>query len=111
MAGPPSVRRVFVVAVVTAGALVLAVVLGLVIGPTPISAPRILGDAFSHLGLGHSTLTSIQSSVVWQLRAPRMVLGLLAGAMLAVAGGCSIEKAMGSVFRMIRSSEVTSSYL
>ena len=77
----------FVVAVVTAGALVLAVVLGLVIGPTPISTPRILGDAFSHLGLGHSTLTSIQSSVVWQLRAPRMVLGLLAGAMLAVAGG------------------------
>jgi iron complex transport system permease protein len=31
--------------------------------------------------------TSLQSTIVWQLRAPRMVMGLLAGAMLAVAGG------------------------
>ncbi len=29
----------------------------------------------------------MQSTIVWQLRAPRMVLGLLAGAMLSVAGG------------------------
>lgn len=68
-------------------ALVVAVVCGLVIGPTAISTARILGDAFSHVGLGHSTLTSLQSTIVWQFRAPRMVLGLLAGAMLAVAGG------------------------
>jgi iron complex transport system permease protein len=32
-------------------------------------------------------LTSLQSLIIWQVRAPRMVLGLLAGAMLAVAGG------------------------
>ena len=76
-----------IIAVATVAALVVAVILGLVIGPTSISAQRILGDALSHLGIGHSTLASTQSSVVWQLRAPRMVLGLLAGAMLAVAGG------------------------
>jgi len=29
----------------------------------------------------------MQTTVIWQLRAPRLVLGLLAGAMLAVAGG------------------------
>ena len=75
------------VALATAITLAVAVILGLVIGPTSISAQRILGDALSHLGIGHSTLTSLQSSIVWQLRAPRMVLGLLAGAMLAVAGG------------------------
>ena len=87
MTSPPSERRVVVVTVATVVTLVVAVVCGLVIGPTSISTLRILGDAFSHLGLGHSTLASTQSSVVWQLRAPRMVLGLLAGAMLAVAGG------------------------
>lgn len=67
-------------------ALIAAVACGLVIGPTPISAWRILGDGLSHLRIGHSTLNSLQSTIVWQLRAPRMVLGLLAGAMLAVAG-------------------------
>jgi ABC-type Fe3+-siderophore transport system permease subunit len=46
-----------------------------------------VGDIFSHVGIGHSTLTPLQSTIVWTLRAPRMVLGLLAGAMLAVAGG------------------------
>ena len=87
MTSPPSGRRVVVVAVLVMVALVVAVMLGLVIGPVSIAATRILGDAFSHLGIGHSTLTSTQSSIVWQLRAPRMVLGLLAGSMLAVAGG------------------------
>ena len=67
--------------------LVVAVVGGLVIGPTSIGATRVVGDVMSRVGLGHSTLTSLQSTIIWQLRAPRMVLGLLAGSMLAVAGG------------------------
>jgi len=83
---PPSARRLVVVTGVTIAALVAAMVGGLVIGPTPISTWRLVGDAASHLGLGHSTLSALQSTIVWQLRAPRMVLGLLAGAMLAVAG-------------------------
>lgn len=57
------------------------------IGPTSIGTWRVVGDVFSHVGVGHSTLTTLQSTIVWQLRAPRMVMGLLAGAMLAVAGG------------------------
>jgi iron complex transport system permease protein len=76
----------FVVVAITV-TLVVAVICGLVIGPTSISTQRILGDALSRVGIGHSTLTSTQSAIVWQFRAPRMVLGLLAGAMLAVAGG------------------------
>ena len=87
MTSPPSARRVLLVVAAIAAALVVAVVGGLVIGPTSISTSRILGDALSHVGIGHSTLSSLQSTIVWQLRAPRMVLGLLAGAMLAVAGG------------------------
>lgn len=74
------------VAGITLLALLGAAVVGLVIGPTSISTSRVLGDALSHLGLGHSTLTPLQSAIIWQFRAPRMVLGLLAGAMLAVAG-------------------------
>jgi iron complex transport system permease protein len=77
---------VALVTIVTLAALAAAVVCGLVIGPTPIGAARVLGDVVSHLGLGRSTLTPLQSTIIWQLRAPRMVLGLLAGAMLAVAG-------------------------
>ncbi len=84
---PPSARRVAVVTAATVVAVALAVACGLVVGPTSIPASRILGDALSHLGVGHSSLTSLQSLIVWQVRAPRMVLGLLAGAMLAVAGG------------------------
>ena len=75
------------VAGATLVALVAAVLCGLAIGPTSIGATRIAGDAISHLGIGHSTLSPLQSTIIWQLRAPRMVLGLLAGAMLAVAGG------------------------
>ena len=68
-------------------ALLVAVVCGLVIGPTSIGSWRVVGDVFAHLGIGHNTLTSTQSTIVWQYRAPRMVIGLLAGSMLAVAGG------------------------
>ena len=84
---PPSRRRVLVVTFLTVAATVVAVFCGLVVGPTSIAASRIFGDALSHLGLGHSQLSALQSTIVWQLRAPRMVLGMLAGAMLAVAGG------------------------
>lgn len=83
---PPNVRRVAIVATMSVAALVVAMVLGLVIGPTSIGTWRVLGDAASRVGVGHSTLSALQSTIVWQLRAPRMVLGLLAGAMLAVAG-------------------------
>ncbi|HEY5262814.1 MAG TPA: iron ABC transporter permease [Acidimicrobiales bacterium] len=75
------------VAAGTAVALFVAVVGGLVIGPTSVPTWRVIGDMFAHVGIGHNTLTPLQSTVVWTLRAPRMVLGLLAGSMLAVAGG------------------------
>ncbi len=78
---------VAIVAATTFVALVVAIVCGLVIGPVSFGTWRVVGDVFSHVGLGHTTLTPLQSLIIWQVRAPRMVLGLLAGAMLAVAGG------------------------
>jgi iron complex transport system permease protein len=84
---PPTKRRVAIVAATTFVALLVAIVCGLVIGPVSIGTWRVVGDVFSHVGIGHTTLTPLQSLIVWQVRAPRLVLGLLAGAMLAVAGG------------------------
>ena len=86
-ANPPTGRRVALVTILTLLGLCVAVVCGLAIGPTPIGTIRIVGSIFSHVGIGHSTLSTLQSTVIWQLRAPRLVLGLLAGAMLSVAGG------------------------
>ena len=83
----PSRRRVVAVGAGCAVALVAAVLCGLAIGPTPIPATRIAGALLARVGLGHSTLSPLASTIVWQIRAPRMVLGLLVGAMLAVAGG------------------------
>ena len=87
MGNPPTRHRVAVVTACTSLALVAAIIGGLAIGPTPISAWHVIGDVFARIGIGHSVLTPLQSLIVWQVRAPRMVLGLLAGSMLAVAGG------------------------
>lgn len=87
MAASSSSRRVGVVTLATLVALVVAMVLGLAVGPTSISPWTIMGDVIHHLAGGHSTLSTLDQTIVWQLRAPRMVLGLLVGAMLAVAGG------------------------
>jgi iron complex transport system permease protein len=62
--------------------------LGLANGPVSIGAWGILESALSHVPLIHvrSHLDSADSAIVWQLRAPRVVLAALVGGMLAVAG-------------------------
>ena len=69
-------------------ALVAAAV-GLLVGPVSIGAGDIARSALSHLPvLGvHSPLSDAEEAIVWELRAPRVVLGLLVGGMLAIAGG------------------------
>jgi iron complex transport system permease protein len=84
---PPSRRRVSIVAACSFAAVVVCALGGLAVGPLSISWTSILGNVASHVGIGHSHLTSLQVLIVWQLRAPRVVLALLAGAMLSVAGG------------------------
>jgi cobalamin transport system permease protein len=68
--------------------LVGSLVVGLGIGPVHIGAGSILIAALSHVPLVHvhSTLDDVQRSVLWQLRAPRVVLAALVGGMLAIAG-------------------------
>jgi len=65
-----------------------AALTGIAVGPAPIGIGAIVESAASHLpflGL-HSHLSASDSAVVWQLRLPRVVLGLLVGAMLSSAG-------------------------
>jgi iron complex transport system permease protein len=61
---------------------------GLAFGPIGIGAGSIAGSALSHAPLfgAHSPLDSIQEAILWQVRAPRVVLAALVGGMLAIAG-------------------------
>jgi iron complex transport system permease protein len=63
--------------------LVVALLVGLGVGPIGIAPWRILESAL-HVG---RPLPHIEDVIVWQLRAPRVVLAALVGGMLAIAGG------------------------
>jgi len=74
------------------GAIVFVIVstlIGLFVGPANIGAGPIVREVLSHVPLlgVHSHLSATDSAILWQLRAPRVVLGLLVGGMLALAGG------------------------
>jgi iron complex transport system permease protein len=74
-----------------AGVATLAAALlgGLALGPAGIPPGEILADVGSRLPLLgiDSPLSSLDSAVLWELRAPRVALGALVGATLATAGG------------------------
>jgi len=65
-----------------------SLVLGLSIGPVGIGTGSIATSALSHLPLldAHSPLGAIDEAILWQVRAPRVVLAALVGGMLATAG-------------------------
>jgi iron complex transport system permease protein len=71
-----------------AGLLVAAVVTGLLVGPVQIGLEGIARSAVSHVPLidASSGLDRTEEAIVWQLRFPRVVLALLVGGMLALAG-------------------------
>jgi iron complex transport system permease protein len=66
----------------------LAATASILVGPADLPVTGVLSEVvsrvpFVHVGPG---LSAVGAAVVWQLRMPRMVLGALVGAMLAVAG-------------------------
>jgi iron complex transport system permease protein len=68
--------------------LVLAVVLGLAFGPVGLGAGPIVRELGSHvpfLGVA-SPFSATEDAILWELRMPRVLLGVLVGAMLASAG-------------------------
>src|SRR5690606_24244995 len=73
-----------------AGAVVVAAILGLALGPVSLNPLGVAIEVVSLLpGVDISSgLSTQEAAIVTQLRLPRVVLGLLVGAMLALAGGC-----------------------
>jgi iron complex transport system permease protein len=70
------------------GFLVLATLLGLALGPVDLGLGAVAREVLSHvpfLGI-ESSFSETEDAILWELRAPRVVLGLLVGAMLAMAG-------------------------
>jgi len=69
-------------------ALLISLLAGLAIGPIPIPFAGIVEDGLAHLSLAQpGALSPLDAAIVWELRAPRVVLGALVGGMLALAGG------------------------
>ncbi len=70
------------------GVLFGVVVASLVIGPADIGVRAALGEVLDHVpGVNvDSGLSETNAAIVWKLRAPRLVLGILVGAMLSIAG-------------------------
>jgi iron complex transport system permease protein len=69
-------------------AVVLAVVVGVAVGPVRISPGGVLSELLSHVPLlgVHSGLSARDAAIVTELRLPRVVLALLVGALLSIAG-------------------------
>ncbi|MGI9601309.1 MAG: FecCD family ABC transporter permease [Acidimicrobiales bacterium] len=70
-------------------ALFAACVAGLTVGPADIGASAAVREVLDRLPLINldSGLTEIESNIVWEVRAPRVALGVLVGTALALAGG------------------------
>lgn len=68
--------------------LAASVLVGLGIGPVHIGPIPILESGLAQLRVldVHPHLSGVESAIVWQLRAPRVVLAALVGGMLACAG-------------------------
>ena len=75
-------------ALVSVAILLVALVIGVAVGPAHLSIGGISGSVFARLPLVHrsSDLSAQQESILWSLRMPRVALGALAGGTLAVAG-------------------------
>ena len=68
--------------------VVVATLLGLALGPVDLGVAAVAREVLSHvpfLGV-ESSFSATDDAILWELRAPRVALGLLVGAMLAAAG-------------------------
>jgi iron complex transport system permease protein len=75
---------------ITAGStfFLAAVVTGTLVGPVPIAAADVAGEVLAHVPFLHvgSPLSGSEQAIVTEIRLPRVVLGVLVGAMLSSAG-------------------------
>ena len=86
-AGPAGLRGWWLA---SGGLAVLAAgIAGLALGPADLGFGEVLLELVDRLPLieADSGLGERQQAIIWEIRLPRVVLGLLVGAMLATAGG------------------------
>lgn len=82
---PSGVRPVWWV--VALAALLAAVAAGLLVGAAALPPGDVLADLLARLtGRAPGALTEQQEAVLWQLRAPRVALGVVVGVALALSG-------------------------
>jgi iron complex transport system permease protein len=70
------------------GFLLVALAVGIAVGPIELGLASILESAAARLGVpgATSSLTPTEEAILWEIRVPRVVLAALVGAMLALAG-------------------------
>lgn len=87
--GPRSRSRRLFLLLAGAVAVIVAMAAGVALGPSPVPGWGALAEVVDRIpGVAiDSGLTPRQAAIVWELRFPRVVLGLLVGSMLATAGG------------------------
>jgi len=86
--GLPRPGRRAVLVLASGGVLAATLLLGVLVGPaglTPAGVLTSLAGALPGVAIT-PTLTESQQAILWQIRLPRVVLGALVGAMLALAG-------------------------
>ncbi|HEV3280793.1 MAG TPA: iron ABC transporter permease [Acidimicrobiales bacterium] len=88
---PPSVS-VRVPILVSTGILIIALLMGVALGPVNIPLGDVIGSLLARVPLlhFHTQASQLDQAIVWQLRMPRVVLAGLVGSMLA-AGGASYQ--------------------
>jgi iron complex transport system permease protein len=79
-------RRAPVWLIGAAGFAACALLVGALVGPVSLGVGGVLRGTFAHvLGL-HNPLSPSDDAILWQVRLPRVVLGGIVGATLALAG-------------------------
>ena len=79
-------RRRTLTFVVLIVALVTSILISAAVGQYAISVPDVLRGIGAHVGIGEGPADPMAQSTLWNIRFPRIALGVLVGAALAVAG-------------------------
>ncbi len=85
--GPTTTGRAARATLAAAVLLLIALAVGVSVGPAGLSLPDVAGALLARLPWHPAaTVPAIDTAIVWQIRLPRVVLGALVGAMLAGGG-------------------------
>jgi iron complex transport system permease protein len=86
-AKPARAGRTTVAVLVASVALLVAVVIGVAVGPADLSLEQVAAALATRLPWHpHLAVSALDSAIVWELRLPRVMLGVLVGSMLAGGG-------------------------